>query len=57
MTPTPKQLNNALALIRMGLAQVAADRGQSEEAVAEIAADVVAVKQWMATYQVEPVKA
>jgi len=40
----------------MGLAQVAADRSQSEEAVAEIAADVVAVKQWMATYQVEPVK-
>lgn len=54
---TPKQLANVLALARMGLSQVAADRANSEEAVAEIAADVVAVKRWAATYQAEPAKA
>ena len=43
---TPKQLHNTITLARIGLAQVAADRAQSEEAIAEISADVVAVKVW-----------
>jgi len=51
---TPKQLNNVIALARLGLAQIAADRSQSEEAVAEISADVVAVKAWAKTYEPAP---
>ncbi len=47
---TPKQLTNVLILARMGLAQFAADRGQPNEAIAEVAADLVAAQQFAATY-------
>ncbi len=48
---TPKQLTNVLILARMGLAQFAADRGQPNEAIAEVAADLVAAQQFAATYR------
>jgi len=48
----PKQLNNILALARMAMSAVANDKGVTEEALAEIAADLVAVKKFAATYVV-----
>ncbi len=48
----PKQLNNVITLARMAMAAVANDKGVTEENLAEIAADLVAVKKFAATYAV-----
>lgn len=47
---TPKQLANTIALARIGLQGATNDKGISEEGVAELAADLVAVKTWAKTY-------
>lgn len=48
-----KQLRNILALSREGLIRAAQDRNVPEEALAELAADAVAVKQRLAAMEAQ----
>ncbi len=51
---TPKQLTNVVALARMAMQAVANDKTVSEESLAELAGDLLAVKRFAAEYGKAP---
>lgn len=48
---TPKQFHNIIALSRLAIPALAADKNVSEEQLAELMADLVACKKWAPDFE------